>query len=174
MALAFGGEFPWCAECRRITLLNVVTGLVSGVLSGLIVSAVALLTSYLAKPRFELRYASSDAVTLRHNRLWPTVIGGTWEFGEGSDLFCTPDNRAAVNGILIGGFSETNLRNTGNPRPIGAAIDVTYKKAPVFPLRWWKKLHEVQTWQQEPSEMYGRSRGERDGWKVKTVTLKNA
>lgn len=151
-----------------------VTGLVSGVLSGLIVSAVALLTSYLAKPRFELRYASSDAVTLRHNRLWPTVIGGTWEFGEGSDLFCTPDNRAAVNGILIGGFSETNLRNTGNPRPIGAAIDVAYKKAPVFPLRWWKKLHEVQTWQQEPSEMYGRSRGERDGWKVKTVTLKNA
>lgn len=62
-------------------LANVVTGLVSGVLSGLIVSAVALLTSYLAKPRFELRYASSDAVTLRHNRLWPTVIGGTWEFG---------------------------------------------------------------------------------------------
>lgn len=151
-----------------------VTGIVSGVISGLIVSAVVLLTSYLAKSRFELRYASPDAVTLRNNRIWPVVIGGTWEFGEGSHLFCTPDNRAAVNGILIGGFSETNLRNVGTARPIGAAIDVSYKKAPVFPLRWWKKLHKVQTWQQEPSEMYDSSRKKRDGWKVKTVNLRNA
>lgn len=151
-----------------------ITGLVSGVLSGLIVSTVVLLTSYLTKPRFVLRYASSDSVTLRHNRMWPVVIGGTWEFGEGANLFCTPDNRAAANGILIGGFSETNLRNTGTPRPIGAVIDVAYKKAPVFPLHWWKKLHKVQSWQQDPSEMYGHSRGERDGWKVKTITLKNA
>ena len=106
--------------------------------------------------------------------MWPVVIGGTWEFGEGANLFCTPDNRAAVNGILIGGFSETNLRNTGAPRPIGAVIDVAYKKAPVFPLYWRKKLHKVQSWQQDPSEKYGDSRGVRDGWKVKTITLKNA
>lgn len=151
-----------------------ITGLVSGVLSGLIVSTVVLLTSYLTKPRFVLRYASFDSVTLRHNRMWPVVIGGTWEFGEGANLFCTPDNRAAVNGILIGGFSETNLRNTGTPRPIGAVIDVSYKKAPVFPLCWRKKLHKVQSWQQDPSEKYGDSRGVRDGWKVKTITLKNA
>lgn len=112
-------------------------------------------------------------MTLRHNRIWPVVIGGTWEFGTGSHLFSTPDNRAAANGILIGGFSEKNLHN-GTQRPIGAAIDITYRKVPVFPLRWWKKGHEVQTWKQEPSEMYGLSRKDRKGWKMKTVTLRNA
>lgn len=151
-----------------------VTGIISGVISGLIVSIVGLLVSYLGRPRFELRYASSDAVTLRHNRIWPVVIGGTWEFGHGSQLFCTPDARAAVDGIILAGFSETNLRNTGLVRPIGAAIDIAYRKAPLFASRRLQKLHEAQTWQQEPSELYGLSRAERRGWNTRIVTLRNA
>lgn len=151
-----------------------VTGIVSGVISGLIVSVVGLLVSYLVRPQFELRYASSDAVTLRHNRIWPVVIGGTWEFGHGSQLFCTPDARAAVDGILISGFSETNLRNTGLVRPIGAAVDIAYRKAPLFATRRLQKLQEAQAWRQDPSELYGLSRTERRGWKTRTVTLRNA
>lgn len=149
------------------------TGIISGLISGLMVSLLGLIASYLAKPRFELRYASPNAVTLRHNRVWPVVIGGTWEFGIGSRLFATPNRRAAETGILIRGFSETNLRNKIQ-LPIGTAIDITYKRAPIFPLRWWRKEHEVQAWEQEPSEMYSHSRKRWEGWKAKTVTLRNA
>lgn len=149
------------------------TGIVSGVISGVLVSVVGLLISYLARSRFELRYASPDAVTLRHNRAWPVVIGGSWEYGHGSNLFCTPDARAAVDGFAVGGFSETNLRNAGIPRPIGAAVDVSYRMAPLFLSRRAKKRQEVQTWRQEPSELHGLSRSERNGWRVETVTLRH-
>ena len=146
------------------------TGIVSGIISGLIASAVILLISYLAKPRFELRIASGDAVTLHHNRFRPVVIGRTWEFGHGSQLFCTPDARAAVHGILVTGFSETNLRNTGMVRPIGSSIDVAYRLAPPF-CKWREKeLQAIQSWEFDPGELVGGLRRKDDGWKVDQLT----
>lgn len=149
-------------------------GIVSGIISGLIVAASLSALSYLKRPRLELRFASPDAVTVHNNRLWPIVIGGTYEFGNRSNILCTPDNRGGFSGILIRGLSETNLRNTHPPAPIGSVIDLTYKRAPLFPVRLKNKWYTVLDWEHDPSERLTTPGEKIDGWKVSHLTLRHS
>lgn len=150
------------------------TGIVSGIIAGIIVSFVSVFWSLIRSPKFELRYASSNTVTLHHNRIRSVVIGGSYQFGNRSGLLCTTDNRAGTSGILIPGLSETNLWSTEPPVPIGGVIEISYKRAPLFPVRRKDKWHAVLGWSQEPYDIVFNPDRDFDGWKVAAVPLRHS
>ena len=58
-------------------LENLTIGVVSGVISGLIVSFSLWLGSCYRKPRLELIHVAGNRAVLKNNRLRAVVIGGT-------------------------------------------------------------------------------------------------
>lgn len=148
------------------------TGIVAGVISGVIVAVVSGALSRYSNSRFELRYACPGSVTLRHNRFWPVVIGGTWEFGYGPDLLLTPDARAATSGIIIGKFAEISLDNHYE-RPIGTLIALSYRGVPLRALLARNQRQNLYSWAQDPSQLLGDTKKPRR-WKVQTVRIRHA
>lgn len=104
---------------------NLIIGVVSGVISGLIVSFSLWLGSYYRKPRLELIHVAENRAVLKNNRLKAVVIGGTWELGNGSVLYRPDGHRGGEGGFYIPRYGEFVV-GTRNFLP-GQTVDVVYK-----------------------------------------------
>lgn len=76
---------------------NVLPGLVSGSVSGLVVALALALLQKMRTPLFELRKSDVSRATLKYNGWFPIQLGENWKLGEGVVL-TTPTPKAVVAG----------------------------------------------------------------------------
>lgn len=104
---------------------NLLIGILSGVISGLIVSCSIWLLGYLRKPPLELVFAGDQRAVLKNNRLRPVVIGGAWEFENGDVLYRPDGFRGGNGGFYIPRLGQFVV-GTSHFGP-GQTADVAYK-----------------------------------------------
>lgn len=104
---------------------NLVIGVISGFISGLMVAFSLWLGSYYRKPRLELIHVAENRAVLKNNRLRAVVIGGAWELGNGNVLFRPDGFRGGEGGFYIPRFGEFTA-GTSHFGP-GQTADVVYK-----------------------------------------------
>ncbi|MGX4760708.1 hypothetical protein ACWJIK_01080 [Corynebacterium minutissimum] len=107
-------------------LVNLIIGVVSGIISGFLV-AIALWTfDNLRKPDLELHYLGPQRVVIKNNRFKAVVIGGAWEFDNG-EVFYRPDGfRGGTRGFYIPRYGDF-IVGTSHFGP-GQTADVAYRR----------------------------------------------
>lgn len=85
---------------------NLVIGVISGVISGLMVAFSLWIGSYYRKPRLELIHVAENRAVLKNNRPKAVAIGGGWEL-ENGNVFFRPDGfRGGEGGFYIPRLGE--------------------------------------------------------------------
>lgn len=85
---------------------NFCIGVFSGILSGLLVAFHLWLWGYFRRAPLELFYVAENRAVLKNNRLRPVVVGGAWEFGNGSVFFRPDGFRGGEGGFYIPRLGE--------------------------------------------------------------------
>lgn len=107
-------------------LLNLITGVVSGIFSGFLVAIALWAFDNLRKPGLELYYLGSQRAIIKNNRFKAVVIGGAWEFGNG-EVFFRPDGfRGGTRGFYIPRYGDFMV-GTSHFGP-GQTADVAYRR----------------------------------------------
>lgn len=142
---------------------DMTNAVVSGIISGLIVSVVVWFIGYCQKPRFELRYAASGKATLFNNRFRTVVLGGTWVLGTSDGVLSTADARAGTSSIILKRMTQTywDTRDIS----VGDYVEISYRRCPLFPLSREKKQRKVQGWSKHPADWHEQSDVDHGSWK---------
>ncbi|MDY2979899.1 MAG: hypothetical protein SOR94_07720 [Lawsonella sp.] len=147
---------------------NLVIGVISGVISGLIVSFSLWLWNYWRKPPLELVHITKNRAVLKNNRLRAVVIGGTWEMGNGSVLYRADGFRGGEGGFYIKKFGEFVVGTTYFLP--GQTADIVYKyikneKDPA-------KVIQIEHSNVANASEIALNQDQYPAWKVARVTLK--
>ncbi|MDU3164801.1 MAG: hypothetical protein E7K06_03465 [Corynebacterium sp.] len=106
--------------------VNLITGVVSGIISGFLVAIALWVFENLRKPDIELHYLGSQRAVIKNNRFKAVVIGGAWEF-ENGEVFYRPDGfRGGTRGFYIPRYGDF-IVGTSHFGP-GQTADVAYKR----------------------------------------------
>ena len=106
--------------------VNLITGVVSGIISGFLVAIALWVFENLRKPDIELHYLGSQRAVIKNNRFKAVVIGGAWEF-ENGEVFYRPDGfRGGTRGFYIPRYGDF-IVGTLHFGP-GQTADVAYKR----------------------------------------------
>ena len=106
--------------------VNLITGVVSGIISGFLVAIALWVFENLRKPDIELHYLGSQRAVIKNNRFKAVVIGGAWEF-ENGEVFYRPDGfRGGSRGFYIPRYGDF-IVGTSHFGP-GQTADVAYKR----------------------------------------------
>ena len=106
--------------------VNLITGVVSGIISGFLVAIALWVFEHLRKPDIELHYLGSQRAVIKNNRFKAVVIGGAWEF-ENGEVFYRPDGfRGGTRGFYIPRYGDF-IVGTSHFGP-GQTADVAYKR----------------------------------------------
>lgn len=105
--------------------VNLITGVVSGIISGFLVAIALWVFDNLRKPDLELHYLGSHRAVIKNNRFKAVVIGGAWELDNG-EVFYRPDGfRGGTRGFYIPRYGDF-LVGTSHFGP-GQTADVAYR-----------------------------------------------
>lgn len=138
-------------------------GIISGIISGLIVTAGLWLLDYLKRPRFILSYVSDNRAVMRYKGFRPVIIGGSFILHEGSVLYRPDGFRGGDTGLYVKPFSDT-IFHTEN-FTAGQTVHITYRY-----FGWWPKprqskiLHAENTYDLHPCDHFG-NEDKYPGWK---------
>lgn len=151
-------------------LENLAIGVVSGVISGLIVSVALGLWGYFRRPPLELIHVAEQRAVLKNNRYKAVVIGGAWEFDNGNVLYRPDGFRGGEGGFYIPKFGEFVV-GTSYFAP-GQTADIAYKyvKSEKDSV---KRIHLEETNVVEASQVVNNP-NEYPEWRLAHVTLKGA
>lgn len=106
--------------------VNLITGVVSGIISGFLVAIALWIFHNLRKPDLELCYLGSERAVIKNNRFKAVVIGGAWEFDNG-EVFYRPDGfRGDTRGFYIPRYGDF-IVGTLHFGP-GQTADVAYRR----------------------------------------------
>ncbi|WP_145915030.1 hypothetical protein [Corynebacterium simulans] len=106
--------------------VNLITGVVSGIISGFLVAVALWRFDNLRKPDLELHYLGSQRAVIKNNRFKAVVIGGAWEFDNG-EVFYRPDGfRGGTRGFYIPRYGDF-IVGTSHFGP-GQTADVAYTR----------------------------------------------
>lgn len=147
------------------------TGIISGVISGLIVSGVLWLWNVSQRDSLELRFVAPGRAFLRNNRLRTVVVGGSWGLEKGQVIFRGDDFRGGGHGLVVGRFETLPVR-TQMIQP-GQPVMVSIKRLP-FRLKSLSEtgLHKWEQAEVDPAEFIGREDELPTGWKFQTIYLR--
>lgn len=146
-------------------------GIISGIISGLIVSGVLGVWDVRRRDALEMVFVAPNRAFLRNSRLRTVVVGGSWELEKGQVIFRGDDFRGEGHGSVIGRFEAFPVR-THMLQPGQPAI-VSVKR---LPLRF-KRLRETEQlkWEQvklDPPQFIGKEGDLPAGWKLQTIYLR--
>ena len=146
-------------------------GIISGIISGLIVSVVLWVWDVRRRDALEMVFVAPDRAFLRNNRLRAVVVGGSWELEKGQVIFRGDDFRGEGHGLVIGRFETLPVR-THMLQP-GQPAFVSVKRLP-FRLKTLSEM-ELRKWEQadvDPIEFIGKEEQLPSGWKLQTIYLR--
>ena len=147
------------------------TGIISGIISGLIVSGVLWVWDVRRWDALEMVFVAPDRAFLRNNRLRTVVVGGSWELEKGQVIFRGDDFRGEGHGLVVGRFETLPVR-TRMLQP-GQPAFVSVKRLP-FRLKRLGET-ELRKWEQaevDPVKFIGKEDELPTGWKLQTIYLR--
>ncbi|WP_220184603.1 hypothetical protein, partial [Corynebacterium sanguinis] len=103
-------------------------GIISGVISGFIVSGVLWFWSVKQRDPLEMIFVAPNRAFLRNNRLRTVVVGGSWELEKGAVIYRGDDFRGEDHGLVVARFEALPVR-THMLQP-GQSATVSVKRLP--------------------------------------------
>lgn len=169
------GSYSWASD--------ILSGVASGVIGGLIISATLWLIHHFSKPKFEYFDVGDGLGHFFYNRYRPIVVGGSSVICGGPVMYeRTP--RAGSGGFYMGPkhsqvFATCRGKDTQFALRPGETIDISYRYAPVR--YWWSRSKREEAWelQIDPFEVMSSRTSASDnsvkktvkGWKLGRVVL---
>lgn len=116
---------------------SVITGTLSGVISGLLVALTLGVIEQTASPKLELRRIDKNTALLKNNGFRPVAFGGTYAFEKGPHLLYPKDGfRGQISEMRCNARSEIVV---GCAIHLGESLSITYK--PIWPSFFQKDSH---------------------------------
>lgn len=169
------GSYSWPSD--------ILSGVASGVIGGLIISTTLWLIHHFSKPKFEYFDVGDGLGHFFYNRYRPIVVGGSSVICGGPVMYeRTP--RAGSGGFYMGPkhsqvFATCRGQDTQFALRPGETIDIAYRYAPVR--YWWSRSKRDEAWelQIDPAEVMSSRTAASDnsvkksvkGWKLGRVVL---
>ncbi|WP_288866119.1 hypothetical protein [uncultured Corynebacterium sp.] len=146
-------------------------GIVSGIISGFIVSGVLWVWNVLRRDPLELRFVAPNRAFLRNNRLRTMVVGGSWEIEKGATIYRGDDFRGEDHGLVIQPFEtlpvRTHMLQPGQPTMVALKrLPIRLGRLPDSKLREWERA-EI-----DPAVYIGREKDLPEDWKLQTIFLR--
>lgn len=145
-------------------------GIVSGIISGFIVSVVLWGWNVLRRDSLELRFVAPNRAFLRNNRLRTVVIGGSWEIEKGATIYRGDDFCGEDHGLVIQPFEtlpvRTHMLQPGQPTMVSVKqLPIRLGKLPDSELREWERAKI------DPAVYVARENDMPKDWKLKSIFL---